>query len=207
MVSNIIHSILQDLLDLLNTNFAQTIILIITACITWVIYKKQRQQTIKEAAAILVLQLDNMKNNFHKANQCMLPNNGFNVEKVWTIPYIFSSDLWEKYRQVLFIELSETEIKIINEFYEHATILNQQIEAFHNIIYATNEKFYLERMMKDSIPEYIKPHYRTSGVHRDVFKGHCEQAIKIEDKLPIEKLKDIAKGYNKRRGGKQLCLK
>ena len=202
MVSNIIHSILQDLLDLLNTNFAQAIILIITACITWVIYKKQRQQTVKEAAAILVLQLDNMKNNFHKANQCMLPNNSFDVEKVWSVPYIFSSDLWEKYRQVLFTELSETEIKDINTFYEHATILNQQIEAFHNMIYATNEKFYLERMMKDSIPEYIKPHYRTSGIHQYTFKTHCEKAISIENRLPLDRLKDIAKGYNKKRGGK-----
>ena len=194
MICIFLEKAYQVLLSVLSASTTQTIILMATALITWYIFKKQVKQREQEAAAIVLLEIESIYKTI-KANMEYINNDvTFDIQRMWSAVKVCNKNSWEGYRQILVKHLSGDEINIVNTYYKYTTIIDEQIETFHNIIYATYENFYIERKMKPYKEiENEKPYIRTFTENLFVLKTYCEKAISLHELLPISTIEKISK--------------
>lgn len=198
MIFNCLKDIFKSILYLLDTNFAQFFLLLLTLLLTFFIFKKEQKDKEIEAATIIKLQIEDMKSNFDTAYASIQNyepekgRTGFDIEKIWGVTRIFATNDWEKMRHLIIRYLDQNDIKKINKYYECANVANFQIEKFHKIIYKTYEDFYLtEKMKENDAIKYTQPHIRTFSMHVKTLKECCEKACSIFEDIQMNKLDQI----------------
>ncbi len=175
------------ILNFLNSNLFQAILIIITAYITLAIYFHQNRQRRKEAAAIVYLQIEAINKNIND-NMQYIDDNKFDTNGIWRALKLYEENSWVKYRQILYTQLSKTEIKILNEYYEYASIFNNQLDRLHKMVFSIYEEFYRERKMKSTLSEKEVPKIRTFGMHISTLNEYAHKIKEMYKKLPLDKL-------------------
>ena len=194
MICDFIENLYNILKMILSANATQTIILIATALITLHIYNKQNKQREQEAAAIIMLELKSIDKTVRETAKCARTDGKFDIQQLWNAVKAYNKNSWESYRQILLKYLSIEEINTINMYYKCVAKIDEQVDTFHKMIYATYESFYIERMMKSREKiEGEHPGIRTFPENLLVLNTNCANAISLFEALPISKLEKISK--------------
>ena len=133
----------------LNSNFFQTIILVITVLVTLFIYLNKEHKNLKSATTILILQIKNIEKNIE-----YLKAEGVSGEAIYeqqlhySIP-IFEENAWDKYKHIYASRLSSSDFAKIEQFYEVAQavrIQQQQIkQKIQENIFAKTAHYYQQQ--------------------------------------------------------------
>ena len=160
---------------------------------TFIVFDFQKKQRRKEAAIMIFLQIESMKQNIRTVSSAILQNGNFNIEKMWRAQKIFVDNAWDEERKHLIRKLSKEEILAINKFYNEANTINRQICAVQDVIQAINSDFYIGNKMCEHLAEETKPKYRVDAMYTVVLENCCNTCLEFYDLLPLRKLKKIAK--------------
>ncbi len=190
MSCNCIYTFLSKICSFLDSNFFQTFILVITALLTWCIFNKQNLQRKKDAATIIYLQINDIKDKIKLAYECVGESPKFSITNVLKINTVISNNSWEKYRQLLIDVLENNDIKVLNEYYDLATTIDMQISILRKSILSINEAFYIDEMYTSELSQYKNPHIRVSMEHLSMLRDQCKLADGFYEKLPLTKLQN-----------------
>ena len=157
---------------------------------TFLYQKKQRR---KEAAIVLLLQLEAMKENVTYVSNSIISNSSFDTEKMWRAQKIFVDNAWQKYQKVLIGKLDREDIFVISKFYQDAEKVNRQIIAVQDTIQAINSDFYVKTKMCKQLSQNTKPAVRVNIMYASVLYDCCNSCSEFYEALPLRKLKKIAK--------------
>ena len=162
-----------------DSNFFQTVVMVITVVVTVREYQKQIYQKEKDAASVVLLQINSIHDHVEKLSGQFMDSEKFDIPSMWCATKVFDENYWEQYKQLLLRYLSSDKIRDINQYYTYATVINRQIEAFHDMIYAIYENYYIERKMEPLYKiDSQNPHIRTFTVHLNALQNNCDEALK-----------------------------
>ncbi len=190
MPCNCIYNFFNGIWNFLDSNFFQTIILVITAFLTWYIFNKQNLQRKKDAATIIYLQINEIKDKMKLAQECIEESPNFSITNVLKLNTVISNNSWEKYRQLLIDVLENNDIKALNEYYDLATTIDTQISVLRKAILSINDKFYINEMNTKELSQDKKPHIRVSMEHLSILREQCKLIDSFYENLPHTKLQD-----------------
>ena len=176
--------------EFLDSNFFQTIVLIVTALITITIYKQQKKEKRKESATIILLQIKAIDKNIDLAKKCIINDIEFDIAKILMINKVLNINLWEENRQYLLSKFNSEEIRLINEYYECATTIENQILAYKNTILSSYKSFYLKYLDKD-LADDKRARIRTAPIFAKILLEKVYEADRIYNRLPINKFERI----------------
>lgn len=155
----------------------QTVILLVTAWITWRTYNNNIHQKEKDSATIIVAQIENMYENILSLNEnCAGIDKEpvFDTDKMWRATKLFEKNYWDVHGYNLTKYLSNNEIKAITEYYKKSMVVNSQIEAFQDMIHSIYKSFYIEEKMNKLNGDYV-PHIRVSTIYLDAFQENVRE--------------------------------
>ncbi|MDE5665259.1 MAG: hypothetical protein K2I31_04885 [Duncaniella sp.] len=110
----------------LNSNFFQTIILVITVLVTLFIYLNKEHKNLKSATTILILQIKNIEKNIEYLKAEGVSGEAINEQQLhYSIP-IFEENAWDKYKHIYASRLSSSDFAKIEQFYEVAQAVRKQ---------------------------------------------------------------------------------
>ena len=135
--------------DFLNSNFLQTLILVITVVATLLIYFDKENKSIKSATTILILQIKNIEKNIEYLKAEGVSGEAINEQSLhYSIP-IFEENAWDKYKHKYASRLSPSDFAKIEQFYEVAQairIQQQQIkQKIQENIFAKTAHYYQQQ--------------------------------------------------------------
>lgn len=188
---------MNDIWTFLDSNFFQTIILVVTVIATFVLYRFQKWTERKEAASIIVMQIDSV----NKKTDFLLRILGtevssFNEVAFWQAENVIEDSAWEKYRHLFVKTLNYNEIVALNNYYDNViSIKNQQCEV-KKIISEMNIAFYnSKREVPDEVfkKERQIPWLRVPTSYLDTILKEYEKILNSRTAIPYERLKKIAR--------------
>ena len=113
-------------MNFLDSNFFQTIVLILTIVGTFVIYYIKERRSIKAATTIIVLQIKNIEKNIEYIKAEGVSGEAINEQPLhYSIP-IFEENAWDKYKHIYASRLSSSDFSKIEQFYEVAQAIRIQ---------------------------------------------------------------------------------
>ena len=135
--------------DFLNSNFLQTLILVITVVVTLLVYLDKENKSIKSATTILILQIKNIEKNIEYIKAEGVSGEAINEQPLhYSIP-IFEENAWDKYKHKYASRLSSSDFAKIEQFYEVAQairIQQQQIkQKIQENIFAKTAHYYQQQ--------------------------------------------------------------
>ncbi len=122
---------LDWVMPFLDSNFFQTIAVILGAVIVYFIYKSQKSDTTYNAAALIVLEISSIESNINQLKTAS------NQEEFLQTSSIFQSIDWFKLRGTLVSQLDIIHIESINRFYEQVIVLEDARKFFRESVYLT----------------------------------------------------------------------
>lgn len=133
----------------LDSNFFQTIVLILTIAGTFVIYYIKERRSLKSATTIIVLQIKNIEKNIEYLKAEGVSDEAINEQQLhYSIP-IFEENAWDKYKHIYASRLSSSDFSKIEQFYEVAQairIQQQQIkQKIQENIFAKTVHYYQQQ--------------------------------------------------------------
>lgn len=188
---------MTNVYDFLDSNFFQTIVLIVTVGATFVLYRIQKWTERKEAAQIIVMQIDSI----NKKTEFLLRILGtdvvssFNSEAFWKTENVIDDSEWEKYRHLFVKKLNYNEIIALNNFYDYTVSIKNQQSEIKKIMSEMNIQFYTSKM-EVTDEEFKKerqiPWLRVPTLYLDTILREYEKILTSRMEIPYEKLKKIA---------------
>lgn len=118
----------QNIFSLLDSNFFQTLAVGIGALITWGVYCNNKLDNIKNAAALLKLEMDSIEEAVVKLKSCK------SFEDVFQSTPIYQKLDWFTYRGILVSKLDLKHIESINQFYTTVVSLEEARAAYKNAV-------------------------------------------------------------------------
>ena len=133
----------------LDSNFFQTIVLILTIVGTFVIYFIKERRSLKAATTIIALQIKNIEKNIEYLKAEGVSGEVINEQPLhYSIP-IFEENAWDKYKHIYASRLSSSDFAKIEQFYEVAQairIQQQQIkQKIQESIFAKTAHYYQQQ--------------------------------------------------------------
>lgn len=133
----------------LDSNFFQTIVLILTIAGTFIIYYIKERRSLKAATTIIVLQIKNIEKNIEYLKAEGVSGEAINEQPLhYSIP-IFEENAWDKYKHIYASRLSSSDFAKIEQFYEVAQairIQQQQIkQKIQECIFAKTAHYYQQQ--------------------------------------------------------------
>lgn len=170
----------------IDSNVVQNVILVFTVWLTWRIYMQANYQKEKDAATSIVLQIQSIYERIFEIDKICnvvieenkLKKTYFNISKIWSMTKVFEDNYWSAYCQHFTKHLLSNNIRIINDFYEKATTINSQIDAFHDMIHSIYKSFYVEKKEEKTIAEDV-PYVRASATYTNVFQSSIDELKEI----------------------------
>lgn len=178
----------NDIIGIIQASLAFLAIVITIG--TFIYQIKQRR---KEAATVLFLQLEEMKENVTYVSNAIISHSSFDTEKMWHAPKIFIDNAWERYQKILVGKLDREDIIVINKFYQNTETINRQIVAVQDTIHAINSDFYIKTKMCKKLSQNIKPAIRVNAMYASILYDCCNSCSEFYKALPMRKLRKIAK--------------
>lgn len=182
--------------EFFNSNFFQTLVLIITVGVTIAIYRKQKRAELKNAARMIIIQIDSIKTKTDMLMRTLgTDTTTFDYNKVWQAESIINNNIWETYRHLFVKKLEYNEIVALNNYYDNVMEIARQQDEIKNIFSKVNKSHYIKHMEED-IDEFkdSKPvQHRCPALYLQTIQIQYDAIVKSFDVVPYNKLKRIAK--------------
>lgn len=135
-----------------DSNFLQTIVLVITVLVTLFIYLNKERKNLKSATTILILQIKNIEKNIEYLKAEGVAGEAINEQQLhYSIP-IFEENAWEKYKHLFASRLKSSDFAKIEQFYEIAQAIRiQQYQIKQKIqecIFAKTTYYYQQQFSR-----------------------------------------------------------
>lgn len=122
-------------MNFFDSNFCQTIVLVLTIIGTFAIYFIKEWRSLKAATTILVLQIKNIERNIEYLKAHGIIGTAISETPLhYSVP-IFEDNAWDKYKHLFAAKLSSSDFATIEQFYETAqaikttqTLIKKKIE-------------------------------------------------------------------------------
>ena len=116
----------MNIYNFLNSEFFQTIVLIITAGITLGIYIVNQRLQRKNAVTILLLQIKEIEQNIEFLLAEGIVNGNIQEKPFHYSKIIFNENMWTKYAHTIISKISQSSYEKINDFFKVATQIKEQ---------------------------------------------------------------------------------
>lgn len=120
---------MDKLIYFLNSTFFQTFAMLIVGLLTFLVYKRQKSDEIKNAAAIVKLEIDNIEKSLDRFKLTVVS------EEIYKSAPLYQTLEWFKVRNLLINRLAPEIFDAINKFYETVITCedarNKMKEAVH----------------------------------------------------------------------------
>lgn len=110
----------------LESNFFQSLILIVTIIVTYCIYLRKERNNLKSAATIIALQIKNIEKNIEYLKAEGVMGETLNEQNFHYSMPIFEENMWEKYKHMFASRLKPSDFASIEMFYEVAQAIRVQ---------------------------------------------------------------------------------
>ena len=110
----------------LDSNLFQTIVLIMTACITLGLYWDKKRKEVRNAAVILSLQIEEVEKNIEYILSEGIVNGTILETSMHYSSIIFEENHWDKYSHLLVGHIASDSFEIIDKFYKAAYQIREQ---------------------------------------------------------------------------------
>lgn len=148
-----------------NSNFFQTIVLILTAFITLGLYWDRKRKEVRNAAVILSLQIDEIEKNIEYVLSEGIINGAILETSMHYSSLIFEENHWDKYSHLIVGHISSEAFEKIDEFYKAAyQIRDQQV--------------FIKQKIQQSIDSKVWHYYAAS--YTQVANNDVDLQIKIQ---------------------------
>ena len=104
--------------DFLDSNFFQTCILILTAGITWWIYRSRKKKELQNAVTILLLQIEDIEKNIEFLGSEGLVGGVIQEKAVHYSAVIYDENNWTKYSHLIVGRISQLAFENIDKFFK-----------------------------------------------------------------------------------------
>lgn len=132
----------ENIINIINSNGVQTILLAAVGCLTWIVYNGQKKDQIKNAAILVKLEIDSIE----KAIEKIIGKISF--EEIFQSTPIYQKLDWYNLRNLLVTKLDVEQINSINEFYTKVVFIEEARQAFKEAVYL-NRTGKIEATQKD----------------------------------------------------------
>lgn len=166
------------------------IIMLITVGVTIAIYVIQKRNERRNAARIIIMQIDTINHRIDKLNGTIgIDVNNMDNDRFWQSDDIIEKNDWEMYRHLFVKELDYSEIRSMSIYYSNViSIHNQQQEIKNVILNASKKNAY--RIIKTNSTE---GKIRVPELFVMTIRMQYERVVESRSAVPYEKLKKIAK--------------
>lgn len=181
--------------EFFNSNFFQTLILIITVGVTIIIYYKQRKTETRNAARMIIIQIDSIKT---KTNILMrtlgTDTTEFDYEKLWQSENIINNNIWETYRHLFVKKLEYNEIVALNNYYDNVIAIAKQQAEIKSIFSEVNKNYYIKHMEEtfDEFKGSKAVQHRCPSLYLKSIQIQYDSILRSFAVVPYDKLKKIA---------------
>lgn len=169
------------------------IIPILALATTWIIYHRNKVNQRKNAARIVIMQIENIYDNVLELSNCIREDYSYDPYKMNQSKSILDENEWNNYKHLFVKKLSDEQIKTINLYYEYAILFKEQQNALKHSIKLSYDVFYSKYVEKDAL--YVrkkKPFIRTNVIYTQIIIESIKCFKDIHEIFPLKKLKRIA---------------
>lgn len=171
----------MKIFEILGSDWLDTIILIITVLVTIAIYLFQKRNECRNAARIIVMQIEAINQNVDKLIGTLgLDVNNMDIDKFWQSNKIIEKNEWEHYRYLFAKKLKYNEMYAINIYYSNVISVYMQQEQIKHIIAEASKKIALDET-KSNPP-------KSNETKLNEIKSNETKADKTKSKIIIPEL-------------------
>ena len=183
----------EKIVEFIEWNGTGNIIPILALATTWIIYHRNKVNQRKNAARIVVMQIESIYDNVVELSNCIREDYSYDPYKMNQSKSILDENEWNNYKHLFIKKLSDEQIKTINLYYEYAILFNEQQNALKHSIKLSYDAFYSKYVENDKNYMSKKRVYiRTSEIYTQTIRENIKSFKNIKEIFPLEKLKKIA---------------
>jgi len=165
------------LLAFISHDYVNATVAGIVGLFIFVIYYKQKLDNKRDAANILLLELQNAERQIKQIKESLAANKGL-PQDIFTMP----NENWSKYSYLFVKDLERNEWDKISDFYNKCKLLDQAVE-YNNSFFQKNEqeiRINTQRIIADYTKEYKDKIQKTNNKATKT-KLQAEMSIKINE--------------------------
>lgn len=195
------YLIIDSFWTFINSTFFQTIILVATLLLTYWLYKRKVNDTLKSATTILILQIKSIECNIEYLKSQGITGTAINEQTLHYSVTIFEDNAWEKYKHLLVSQLNNFDYAAIEHFYEVAqTIKIQQTLIKKNInenLHSKANLYYAGEYGRINMSIFNKNDKEEETLMCDLNKlRSLYNSINVQTHIPIEFYNGLSRGIN-----------
>lgn len=149
----------------LDSNLFQTIVLIMTACITLGLYWDKKRKEVRNAAVILSLQIEEVEKNIEYILSEGIVNGTILETSMHYSSIIFEENHWDKYSHLLVGHIASDSFEIIDKFYKAAYQIREQ-------------QLFIKQKIQQSIDSKVWHYYAAS--YTQVANNDVDPQVKVQ---------------------------
>ena len=149
----------------LDSNLFQTIVLIMTACITLGLYWDKKKKEVRNAAVILSLQIEEVEKNIEYILSEGIVNGTILETSMHYSSIIFEENHWDKYSHLLVGHIASDSFEIIDKFYKAAYQIREQ-------------QLFIKQKIQQSIDSKVWHYYAAS--YTQVANNDVDPQVKVQ---------------------------
>lgn len=176
--------------NILGSDCIDAIIMFLTVVVTIVIYVTQKRNERRNAARIIVMQIDIINHRVDKLDRTIgLDVSKIDTDKFWQSDNIIETNEWEIYRHLFVKKLDYSEIRSMSTFYSNViSIYDQQQEIKGIIANASKTNAFGEKSEHSD-----EGRIRVPNLFAMTIRMQYERIVESRLAVPYEKLRKIAR--------------
>ena len=148
-----------------DSNLFQTIVLILTACITLGLYWDKKRKEVRNAAVILSLQIEEVEKNIEYILSEGIVNGTILETSMHYSSLIFEENHWDKYSHLIVGHIASESFEKIDEFYKAANQIREQ-------------QVFIKQKIQQSIDSKVWHYYAAS--YTQVANNDVDPQVKVQ---------------------------
>jgi len=132
-----------------DSNWLLAIVTFLVGLIAFVIYEKQQNDNKKDAATIIMLEMQHAEDKLAIAKESII-SSGLIKEDVFLMP----TSAWEKYKYLFVRDFGDKELEDISSFYEKCKLYDEVVR-YNNSFFVKNEE-QIRTNLQSSLADYTK---------------------------------------------------
>lgn len=125
---------MKNIIEFIETNWlsiSNLLIILVGLSAVW-IYKAQEKGKIKDAASLVVLQIDELQTRVQEV-QSYITDKGLNFGAFYESLPLIDVNYWNKYKHLFIRKIDNKSYNNFNKFYQYITCMQEQQELLHNL--------------------------------------------------------------------------
>jgi len=158
------------LIQFLNSNFIIAFITLLVGSVAWIIYRKQQRDHKKDAANIVLLEIQNAERVLRQVKESL--RNGALPENLFTM----QTESWSEYKYLFVRNLDRDEWDTITDFYDKCNLYDEAVK-YNNSFFQKNEeqiRINTQRILANFAKDYTVQIYKLN-TKEDEAKGKLKQ--------------------------------